>query len=167
MLLNELISSKIQKYGHAQYRGIVRGSMQRSNACSAKILFMIELRSSRSSAMGSQRVRIQISKGYRADTMLETSNVLQREPQRADLNMRRELISHLPHPVFIFHVGTCGFISRQSALIAWHNAFNTTGLLKQEQVHTRPLECVIDNNVPSMQARIPIIDHLDQTKKRI
>ena len=56
--------------------------------------------------------------------MLETSNALQREPQRADLNMRHELISCPPHPVFICCVGACGFISRQSALIAWHNAFN-------------------------------------------
>ena len=82
------------------------------NACSAKILFMIELKSSRSSAMGSQRVRILIDKGYRAHTMVETSNALQREPQRADLNLRRERISHPPHPVFIFHVGACRFISR-------------------------------------------------------
>ena len=99
MLLNELISSKI--HGHAQYRGIMHGSMLRSNACSAKILFMIGLRSSSSSATGSQRVRILISKGYRTHTMLETSNALQREPQQADLNMRRELISHC-HTHFSF-----------------------------------------------------------------
>ena len=55
--------------------------------------------------------------------MLETSNVLQREPQWADLNIRRELISRPPRPVFICRVGACGFISRQSALLAWHNAF--------------------------------------------
>ena len=54
--------------------------------------------------------------------MLETSNSLQRVPQLADLNMRREFISHLSCPVFIWHVGACGFISWQSALIAWHNA---------------------------------------------
>ena len=92
--------------------------------CSAKILLMIELRSSQSSAMGSQRVRILICKDYRVHTMLEMSNLLQREPQRADLNMRRELISCPPCPVFICRVGACGFISRQSALIVWHNAFN-------------------------------------------
>ena len=58
--------------------------------------------------------------------MLETLNSLQTEPQRADLSMRHELISCLPRPVFICCVGTCGFISRQLALIAWHNAFNYT-----------------------------------------
>ena len=113
---NELISSKIgyRKYGHAQYRGIVYRSIQRSNTCSAKILLMIELRSSRSSAMGSQRVRIYwlISKGYRAHAMLETLNSLQREPQWADLNTRHELISRLPCPLFIWCMGMCGFISR-------------------------------------------------------
>ena len=71
--------------------------------------------------MGSQRGLI--SKGYRAHTMLETSNALQREPQRADLNVRYKLISCPPRPVFICRVGACGFISRQSALIVWHNAF--------------------------------------------
>ena len=64
-------------------------------------------------------------KGYRARMMLETLNLLQTEPQRADLNMRCELVSHLPRPVFICLVGACGFISRQSALIAWRNAFNS------------------------------------------
>ena len=73
--------------------------------CSTKILLMIKLRSSRSSAMGSQRVRILISKGYRAHTMLETLNALQIEPQQADLNVRRELISRPPCPVFICRVG--------------------------------------------------------------
>ena len=63
-------------------------------------------------------------KGYRAYTIVETSNALQRELQWTDLNMRCKLISCLPHPVFIFRMGSCGFISRQSALIAWHNAFN-------------------------------------------
>ena len=72
--------------------------------------------------MSSQRVRILIGKGYKANTMLEMLNALQREPQQADLNMRRELISCPSCPVFICHVGACGFISRQSALIAWHNA---------------------------------------------
>ena len=51
-------------------------------------------------------------KGYRAHTMLETSNTLQREPQPADLNMRRELISCPPCPVFIFRMGEYGFIIR-------------------------------------------------------
>ena len=83
-----------------------------------------KLRSSQSSAMGSQRVRILISKGYRAHTMLEMSNSLQRELQQADLNTRHKLISRPPRPVFICRVGACGFISRQSALIVWHNAFN-------------------------------------------
>ena len=76
-----------------------------------------------SSAIGSQRIKILISKGYRAHMMLEMLNSQQREPQRADLNMRRELISCLPCPVFIWCVGECRFISWQSALIAWHNAF--------------------------------------------
>ena len=73
------------------------------NVYSAKILFMIELKSSKSSAMGSQRVRILIGKGYRAHTMVETSNALQREPQREGLNLRRELISR-PHAQFSFSV---------------------------------------------------------------
>ena len=119
IMFNKLIGSKnlISGYrmnGHAQYRGIVHGNMRRSNdvRCKAKILLM---RSSRSSAVGSQSVRILISKGYRAHTMLETSNSLQREPQRADLNMRREVITRPPRPVFICHVDACGFISRQWA----------------------------------------------------
>ena len=40
----------------------------------------------RSLAMGSQRVRVQISKGHGAHTMFKMLNALQREPQRADLN---------------------------------------------------------------------------------
>ena len=127
MLLNELISSKIQsmwvqKVWNTQYRGIVHGSMQRSNACSTKTFLTIELRSSRSSAMDSQRVRILISNGCRAHAMLETSNTLQGKPQWAYLTIRHKLISCLPCPVFICCVGVCGFISRQSVLIAWHNA---------------------------------------------
>ena len=73
--------------------------------------------------MDTQRVRILISKGHKAHTMLDMSNSLQREPKRADLNTRCELIGRPPRPVFICHVGMGGFISRQSALIAWHNAF--------------------------------------------
>ena len=38
--------------------------------------------------------------------MVETSNALQREPQRAGLNMRREVISRPPHPV-LFSVWAC------------------------------------------------------------
>ena len=107
------------------FHSLVHGpSMWRSNACSAKILLMIPLRSLWSSAMGSQRVRILRSKGYRAYKMLETLNSLQREPQQTDLNMRHKLISRLPRPVFICCVSICMFTSRQSALIAWHNAFN-------------------------------------------
>ena len=64
-----------------------------------------------------------MDKGYTAHTMLETSNSLQTEPQRADLNKGCELISCPPHPVFVYRVGACRFISRQSALIVWHNAF--------------------------------------------
>ena len=65
-------------------------------------------------------------KGYRARMVLETSNTLQRKPQLAELNMRYKLLIHPPRPVFIYHVGTSRFISRQSALIAWHNAFKIT-----------------------------------------
>ena len=61
--------------------------------------------------MGSQRVKIQISKGYRACMTLEMLNALQREPQWADLNVRHKPISCLPCPV---------------ALIAWHNAVKIT-----------------------------------------
>ena len=63
------------------------------------------------------------SRVYRAHTMFEMSNALPREPQRADLNTRRELISRPACLVFICRLGMCGFISRQSAFIAWHNAF--------------------------------------------
>ena len=81
-LMSSLVQ-KFRKYGHAQYRGIVYGSMWKSNSCSAKIkfLFIIKLTSSQSLAIGSQRVRILISKGYRTHIimMLETSNALQRE----------------------------------------------------------------------------------------
>ena len=45
--------------------------------------------------MGSQRVRIVINKGYRAHMMLEMLNMLQREPQQVDLNIRCELISYM------------------------------------------------------------------------
>ena len=58
-------------------------------------------------------------KGYRAYTMLKTSNSLQTESQRAYLNMRHELINFPPRPGFICRVGSCRFISRQSALIVW------------------------------------------------
>ena len=67
--------------------------------------------------------------------MLETSNALQREPQQADLNVRRKLISRPPRPVFIFCMGVCGLISRQSALIARHNAFNFNRKLEMKK-HT-------------------------------
>ena len=67
------------------------------------------------------------SKGYRAYTILETSNMLQSESQWADLNIKCELIRCLPHPVFISRVGACRFISKQSDLIVWHNAFNSIG----------------------------------------
>ena len=131
MLFNELISSKIQlkwvyrKYGYAQYRGIVHGSMRKSNACSSKILLV---RSSRSSAVSNQskRILIYIYIYIRATKHIRClkRRTRYREPQRAGLNMRRKVISRLPSgPVFICHVGACGFISRQSALIAWHNAF--------------------------------------------
>ena len=40
----------------------------------------------------------------------------------------REPISHLPRPLLI-SVGVCDFIRRQSALIAWHNAFNYSRFL--------------------------------------
>ena len=49
---------------------------------------------------GQPKVRTLISMGYRAHT-IKTSNLLQREPQRADLNTRRELIGRLPRPAFI------------------------------------------------------------------
>ena len=74
-------------------------------------------------SMGSQRVRILIRAIEHIIMMLEMLNALQREPQMADLNIRRELISHSPRPIFICCVGACGFITRRSALIAWHNAF--------------------------------------------
>ena len=58
-----------------------------------------------------------ISKGYRAHT--ERASV-------GRLDIRCELISCLPHPVFICHMGAYGFISRQSALIVWYNTFKKT-----------------------------------------
>ena len=78
--------------------------------------------------------------------MLETSNSLQREPQRADLNIRCELISRPPRPVFICHVGACGFISRQSALIAWHNAFKLETPCPMETLPTHLSEFITINN---------------------
>ena len=50
-------------------------------------------------------------------------------PDRASLSRQiwiymREFTSHLAWPTFIYHVSMCGFISRQSALITWHSAFN-------------------------------------------
>ena len=77
------------------------------------------------SDMDNQRVRILLSKGSRADRLLEMSSARQSEPQWADLNLYARTYQqsatphvHLPH-------GVSGFISRQSALIAWHNAFNS------------------------------------------
>ena len=81
--------------------------------------------------VGSQRVRMLMGKGYRAREMFGTWNSLQREPQRADLNTRRELNSQPPCPVFICHVGACGFNSRQSALIEWNYSFKTYYLALQ------------------------------------
>ena len=43
------------------------------------------------SNMDNQRVRILISKGSRADMLLEMSNARQSEPQRADLNLHANL----------------------------------------------------------------------------
>ena len=52
------------------------------------------------SDMDNQRVRILISKGSRADKLLEILNALQNEPRRADLNLhcRADLpaICHAP-----------------------------------------------------------------------
>ena len=86
--------------------------MQRSNACSAKILSTVELRSSHSSAMDSQMVRM-IDKGYRAHMMLEKSNAQQREPQRAGFEYGHELISHPPHPGFIYCVCADSLVGNQ------------------------------------------------------
>ena len=83
--------------------------------------------------------------------ILETLNSLQREPQRADLNTRHKLISHLPHPVFNCHMGACRFISTQSALIVWHNAFNVQfhycKLDYQLEISTGDLICKIIVNI--------------------
>ena len=79
------------------------------------------------SDMDDQRVRILISKGSKADILLEMS--IERPTERASagrFESIRELTSHLPRPMFIYHVDTCCFISRQLALIAWHNAFKVT-----------------------------------------
>ena len=51
---------------------------------------------------GSQRVRKLIGKGYRAHMMLETLNSLQREPQQADLNTRRQRLLAIHHAQFLF-----------------------------------------------------------------
>ena len=78
--------------------------------------------------MDNQRVRILISKGSRADRLLEMSSARQSEPQRADLNLHARTYQqsatphvHLPRGRVRLH-----YISRQSALIAWHNAFKGT-----------------------------------------
>ena len=64
------------------------------------------------SDMDNQRVRILISKGSRADTLLEMSNARQSEPERADLNLHAKLpaIHHAP----------CSFT-------AWARAASITG----------------------------------------
>ena len=85
---------------------------------------MVELRSLQSSDMDNQRVKILRSKGSRAYTMPEKSNALQSEPQRGDLNVHTNL-SAIRHAQCTFTTWARAVsISRQSALIAWHNAFN-------------------------------------------
>ena len=68
------------------------------------------------SDMDNQRVRILTSKGLRADTLLEMSKARQSEPQRADLNLHTRIYQPSAMHMFVYHVRTCGFISRQSAL---------------------------------------------------
>ena len=94
-----------------------------SNTCSVNILLMIKLRSSRSLAMDNQKVRVLIRAIEHIRCLHETLNSLHRQPLQVDMNMRCKPISHPPRPVFICRLG---FISRQSALIAWHNALNYT-----------------------------------------
>ena len=76
------------------------------------------------SDVDNQRVRILISKGSRADMLLEMSNARQSEPLQADLNLHMNLpaICYAPYSFIAWAHSACGFISRQSALIAWYNA---------------------------------------------
>ena len=101
--------------------------MWTSDVCSAKILLIVELRSSQSSGMGSQRIRILIliNKGYRAHTctILEMSELAAEGASASRLEYETRTYKPSTMPSFICHVGACGFVSRQSTLIAWHNAF--------------------------------------------
>ena len=74
--------------------------------------------------MDNQRVSVLISKGSRADMLLEMSNAITEQASAGRFESTCELTSHPPRPMFIYYVGACGFISRQSALIAWHNALS-------------------------------------------
>ena len=58
------------------------------------------------SDMDNQRVRILISKGSRANRLLEMSNTLQSEPQRADLNLHANLPA-IRHARCSFTVWAC------------------------------------------------------------
>ena len=67
--------------------------------CSAKILSKSSGEARNLQRYGQpKRVRILISKGSRADMLLEVSNTQQREPQWADLNLHANLpaICHAP-----------------------------------------------------------------------
>ena len=117
MLLNELISSKIQLKWVQEVRAhlVLRYSAREyvEVECVQRIDFVDDqVVKLTIFSYGQPKGKSTVSKGYKAPTMLETSNPLQKEPQQAGLNMRREVISRPPRPVFICRVGTCGFISR-------------------------------------------------------
>ena len=66
--------SGYRKYWHAQYYGIVYGSLRRSSTCSMKILLKSSGEPRNLQRYGRPKVRILISKGSRADMLLEMSS---------------------------------------------------------------------------------------------
>ena len=129
MLLNKLIGSKIQlkwvqevwvcpvsRYSPRKYTEIERVQHKdfRDGRVEKPSIFRY----------GQPKSKILRSKGSSAYTMPEKSNILQSEPQRGDLNVHANL-STIRHAQCTFTTwARSASISRQSALIAWHNAFN-------------------------------------------
>ena len=96
--------------------------------------------SSRSSATSSQTVRILISKAIEHIRCLKRRMCCRESLSGQTWIWDANLIYRLPHPFFIFHVDACGFISRQSSLIVWHNAFKEPNLLPGIACSSRGME---------------------------
>ena len=109
MLLNQLISSKIQlkwvqevwacpvlRYSIREFTEIKR--MQREDFVEVEWRSFVIF-----SDMDNQRVRILTRKGLRADMLLEMSNAQKSEPQRADLNLHANLPTICHAPCHLLH----------------------------------------------------------------